>query len=339
MTRSSTLALALVALLTGASLASGCSGCDKRPDNAVDAAPTTSATPASSSATVAASDAGAADPGTRDAAAGDEPGRRGMHRGPGTALFQAARTLELTAEQRQKVEAAEQLSTAASDSAARDAANELNAELVAGIKAGQIDTAKLEPKYAAVEKLALALHDKEVASLNALHAALDGTQRKAVVASVRGKQAKREEHGGRKDRGEAEGGAPDAGKGSRRGLDRLVRGLDLDAEQQKKIDALTPQGDSKKGGFDEMKKRVEALLVAFEKDTFDAKKVDAFDVKKNRVALEEETKLLSQVLPILKPEQREKLAAKRDRSSPRGPKRAGQGHRPLVESEDDDFAP
>lgn len=334
MAHSSTLPLAFVALLAGASVASGCSGCDKRSDSAVDAAPTTSATPASSSATVVEAEAG---PG--DTIATEEAGRRGVHRGPGAALFQAARTLELTAEQRQKVEAAEQLGAPPSDSAARDAANDVNAEVIAGIRAGQIDTAKLEPKYASVEKLAVTQRDKEIASVSALHAALDGAQRKAVVASVRAKQAKREERGPRKEAGD--GGAADARKGPRRSLDRLLRGLDLDAEQQKKVDALAPAAELKGGGPDpaEMKKRIDSLLVAFEKDAFDAKKTDAFDVKKNRAALEEETKLLSQILPILKPEQREKLAARRDRSSPRGPKRAGHGHRPLIESEDDDFAP
>jgi Spy/CpxP family protein refolding chaperone len=91
-----------------------------------------------------------------------------------------------------------------------------------------------------------------------------------------------------------------------------------------------------------MKKRTETLLAAFEKDGFDAKKADAFDVKKSRVALEEETKLLQQILPILKPEQREKLAAKMEKGpSPHagGPKRSGFGHKPLTEPEEDDFGP
>jgi Spy/CpxP family protein refolding chaperone len=337
MARTKTLPLVLAALFAGAAFASGCSGCDKPADNATDAAPSTSATPASSSATVVASDAAAPD-------GGEERGRHGERRGgrgPSGMLFHAARELTLPAEQAKKVDAAEGLAASGSDTEAKEAkeaAKDLHGELIAGIKAGKIEPAKLDPKYAVIEKLALAEHDKEVASLNALYAALDAAQRTAVVASVRAAQAKREERMTRRSRDEA--GAPDAGKShaGKRSLERLVRGVDLDAEQQKKIDAL----DVKASGADpaEAKKRMDALLGAFEKDAFDAKKINAFESKKHRGALEEETKLLSQVLPILKPEQREKLAAKMEKgASPHGPKRGGFGHRPLAESEDDDFAP
>jgi GTPase involved in cell partitioning and DNA repair len=116
-----------------------------------------------------------------------------------------------------------------------------------------------------------------------------------------------------------------------------IRGIELDAEQQKKVDALAPKDDGKGGKPDmtEMKKRVEALLGAFEKDPFDAKKVDAFDVKKMRAPMEEETKLLGQLLPILKPEQRERLAEKMEKGpSPHG-RRGGFGHRPLMLEEEE----
>jgi Spy/CpxP family protein refolding chaperone len=330
--------LVFIALLAGASIASGCSGCDKQGDSAVDAAPATSATPASSSAAVVASDATAPEGGT------EEGGRRGAHRGPSGMLFSAARSLGLPADQQKKIDDADKIVPPHGDPAAKDAAKELHTELIAGIKAGKIDTAKLEPKYAALDKIASAEHDKEAESLNALYAALDGTQRKAVVSSVRATQAKREERMFRKEKEHGDGGAHDGGKaaGGKRNVERLTRGLDLDAEQQKKVDALAPKEEPKGGPFDyaEMKKRTEALLAAFEKDGFDAKKVEAFDAKKHRGALEEETKLLSQLLPILKPEQREKLAAKMEKGpSPHGGKRPGMGHRPLTEPEEDDFAP
>ena len=319
--------VAILALLTSGSLAAGCSGCGKGPDGAAaDAAPAVSATPASSSATVVESDAGAT-------AASDHPVRRATHRGPGAMLFQAALALELLPAQRETIEAARRLDAPASDGAARDAANALNAELIAGIKAGHIDTAKIEPKHAAVEKLAVAERDSAVASLNALHAALATAQRRTVAAVVRARQAKREDHSAHEDAG------PDAGKGARHGLDRMLRGLDLDAEQQKKIDAIAPKAELTRPDPSEMKRHIEALLSAFEKETFDARKTDAVDVKKSRVALEEETKILIQILPILEPEQREKLAARRDHGAARIPRRSGHGHRPLVESEDDDFAP
>jgi Spy/CpxP family protein refolding chaperone len=330
-----------LSLLAGASFASGCSGCDKPADNAVDAAPSTSATPASSAVAVA-SDAAAPEGGTAD-----EPGRRGGRRGSGSMLFHAARGLGLTGDTLKKVEDAEKLAAPTPDNAAKDATKELHGELIAGIKAGKIDSAKLEPKYVALERLSIADHDKEVASLNALYTALDATQRKAVVASVRATQAKREDRMVRKDRDRGDAGAPDGGRthAGKRSLDHMMRGIELDAEQQKKVDALAPKEDLKGRAFDpaEMKKRLDTLLDAFEKDGFDAKKVDSFDAKKTRTALEEETKLVSQLLPILKPEQREKLAAKMEKGpSPHGPKRSGFGHRPAgpgAEPDDDDSTP
>ena len=339
MSRSTTLRLVLLALLAGVPLASGCSGCDKPADNAVDAASAASATPASSSASAAAT------------AAELGGGRRGGHRGVSAAFFQSARTLEPApaAEVKKKIDDAEALDAPPADNAAKEAAKELHTELIAGIKAGKIESAKLEPKYVALEKIATAEHDKEVAALNGLHAALDTAQRKAVVTSVRAKQAKRDERllrmkGGMLDAGGADAGRSNMGKMR---IDRLTRGLELDAEQQKKVDAVVPpngRDDAKTADLQaDMKKRTETLLTAFEEDGFDAKKADSFDVKKSRAALEDETKLLTQILPILKPEQREKLAAKMERGptgpSPHLPKRGGMGHRPLLEPEDDDFGP
>jgi len=339
-----------IILLAGLPLLSACSGCakpadNKAADNAVDAASPTSATPASSaSATLDSSDAAAA------AAGGIEPaGRHGGHRGGvSAAFFQSARTIEPApaADVKKKIDDAEALDAPASDNAAKDAAKDLHTELIAGIKAGKIETAKLEPKYAALEKIATAEHDKEIAALNGLHGALDVTQRKAVVASVRAKQAKRDELLARMKGGPGAG-AGDAGgrpNMSKMRIDRLTRGLELDADQQKKVDALAPKEDVKTADVGaDMKKRTETLLTAFEKDGFDAKKADAFDGKKSRAALEEETKLLTQILPILKPDQRDKLAGKMERGptgpSPHLPKRGGMGHRPLLEPEDDDFGP
>lgn len=346
MTRSTTLPLVLLAVLGGLPLASGCSGCDKPADNAVDAAPVTSATPASSSAVVVVVEAGAPEGGTAEEPGG---GRRGGRRGISSAFFQSARTLEPApaAEVKKKIDDAEALNAPAEGNAAKDAAKELHTELVAGIKAGKIESTKLEPKYAALEKIASAEHDKEIAALNGLYGALDATQRKAVVTSIRAKQAKRDERlaamkGGALDAGGPDGGRPNQSKIR---IDRLTRGLELDADQQKKVEALAPKEDAKLPDMQaEMKKRTETLLTAFEKDGFDAKKADAFDPKKTRAAMEDETKLLTQILPVLKPEQREKLAVKMERGptgpSPHLPKRGGMGgHRPLLEPEDDDFGP
>jgi hypothetical protein len=89
-----------------------------------------------------------------------------------------------------------------------------------------------------------------------------------------------------------------------------------------------------------MKKKMDALLTAFEKDGFDAKKVDVFDAKKARAPMDQELKLLGQLVPVLKPEQREKLAGKVEKGpSPHG-KRGGMGGRPppILEQEEDTSA-
>jgi Spy/CpxP family protein refolding chaperone len=257
-------------------------------------------------------------------------------------LFQAVRALTLTPEQQTKVDAADKMTAAPADPAVHEAAaKDLHSELIAGIKAGKIDTSKLDAKYTAIEHLATAEHDREADSLTALHDALDPGQRKVVTTSVRAKIAKRDE----KLATRSDAGAPllpDGGKpptAGKRSLERLTRGLELDADQQKKLDAI-PTKDDPKVDPAEQKKRVDALLDAFEKDKFDAKKADGFDTKRLRSGLEDETKLLTQILPILKPEQRDKLAAKMERGpSPHGGRRPGfAGRRPLTESEDDDFA-
>jgi hypothetical protein len=63
--------------------------------------------------------------------------------------------------------------------------------------------------------------------------------------------------------------------------------------------------------------RADALLSAFAQDGFDAKKVD-FGVVAGKSAhelIEREVRFLSQLLTILRPEQRDPLAASRERPS------------------------
>jgi Spy/CpxP family protein refolding chaperone len=285
-----------------------------------------------------------------DAGGGEQEGRE-AHGGPGAMLFQAARALDLKDDQKAKVDAAEKTAhggaTEASREAMKTAAKDLHTDLVAGIRAGKIETSKLEPRYAAVEKVIGESQAKEAEALNALHAALDTTQRKAVAANVRAKQAMREEKMAHHEGMDGGGGgmAMDGGKAgwtSKRSVDRLTHGLDLDADQQKKVDAVVAKEDAAKPGPGrpdpaETKKNVEAMLTAFEKDTFDAKKLDMFDAKKARAPMEQEAKLLAQLVPILKPEQREKLAAKMEKGpSPHAARGAGFRPRPILEEPDED---
>src|SRR4029079_8699409 len=97
---------------------------------------------------------------------------------------------------------------------------QMHEQMSAGIKAGKIDTTKLDAQFQAMRAVAKAHQEREAKALNDLHAALDATQRKALVAAMRDKQAKREEAMAKHEKG---GGAADWGKHE---LDRLTQKLD-----------------------------------------------------------------------------------------------------------------
>jgi len=326
----------LAALTVAAALSTSCK------DKPADTAPTTTdaavALPTASAPVTAMADGGGGDGGGN----GDHEGPRDARGGPGSMLFQAARSLDLSADQKAKVAAAETTAKGggeASRDAMKTAGKDLHTDLVAGVRAGKIESSKLEPRYAAIEKVVGESQAKEADALNALHAALDATQRKAAVANVRAKQTMREEKMAHREGGD--GGAADGGKpawSSKRSVDRLLHGLDLDADQQKKVDAVVAKEDAAKHPDPaEMKKNMDAMLTAFEKDTFDAKKLDLFDAKKMRGPMEQETKLLGQLVPILKPEQREKLAARMEKGpSPHAGRGAGFRPRPMLEEGEDE---
>jgi Spy/CpxP family protein refolding chaperone len=76
---------------------------------------------------------------------------------------------------------------------------------------------------------------------------------------------------------------------------------------------------------EEGKKRMDAVLTAFEGASFDPKKLDLAGLpgKTRHEGLEKDTTFLSQLLPLLTPEQREKLAVQRERTNGR---RQWEGH-------------
>lgn len=328
---------ALVVTLVIAALPAACK------DNPPTPAPAPSASsvaPQSSTPIASASASGSA--ATAEDAGGGHRRDRGQHaRGASGMFFRATKDLaDLKDDQKAKIEAAEKSireSGGEAREALKKAGKDLHADLIAAIKSGKIDAAKLEPKYADIEKAMKAAHEKEADGLNQLHAALTAPQRKAVVEDVKKKHAqmeermaKREEHN--KDKGD--GGKPESR--AKKHIERLTADLDLDADQQKKVGAITPP-EMAIPDRAEMKKKSEALLAAFEKDTFDAKKVDAFDAKKARAPMEAETKVVSAIVPILKPEQREKLAAKMDKGpSPHGRRGGGGGGMDHNKAADDD---
>jgi Spy/CpxP family protein refolding chaperone len=246
-------------------------------------------------------------------------------------MFRAARDLQLTDAQKSTLDNLE--AQEASGDTPRDDFKDLQVDTIAGIHAGKLDAAKLQSDFAAIDKAMAARQARDADALNGLYAALDATQRKALVAALRTREAARDAAYA----AHAEADAGSTADWTKRRLDRMTMQLGLDAGQQKAVGAfLAKGGDSMnpaamRGLRDEGKKRMGAVLSAFEGDGFDAKKLDLAGVpgKTPHEGLEKDTTFLSQILPILTPEQREKLAAQREhggmRRHPEGEEGRGAG--------------
>jgi Spy/CpxP family protein refolding chaperone len=278
-------------------------------------------------------------------------GRRGGSHSIAARFFDEADDLDdLTDEQKATVEKLEKDARPEGGAAKADW-KELQTELAAGVKAGKIDTAKIDAKNATLEKAMADAHAKEAESLNGLHAALKPEQRKALVAALKAKADKQNERAAKhqedkkadeKDKKTDEKKAKNDERNKRK-LERLTKQLDLDAAQQKKVEAILAKDKEEPmtpaamdAAREDQKKKLDAVLTAFDADTFDAKKLDlggmptAVMAKKGKGgAMAHEVGFLTQLLPILKPEQREKLAASMEKERPWGMGRmgdAGAGH-------------
>ncbi|MBI2393188.1 MAG: periplasmic heavy metal sensor [Deltaproteobacteria bacterium] len=257
---------------------------------------------------------------------GKHHGKRFAGRGPSAMLFRAAHQQTLTEAQQTKLDEASK-SLKGDDASPRDEMKKLHDVMVEGVKAGKIDTAKFDAARAEVDKAMTARRDMEAGALNTLHATLDPAQRKAVVASARDKIAKREQKMGKwKDKmGDGPGAAPGKGPGPGAGpgghgammIERMTADLGLDDAQKKKVEALVAKQPAKTPPDREaMKKQIDDLLTAFEGDSFDAKKLDAFSKPMDAKMGHMDPAFVTELLAILKPEQREKLAAKLEKGPP-----------------------
>jgi Spy/CpxP family protein refolding chaperone len=296
----------------------GCNNASTESNPAISAAsaPIAQAAASSSASATASAPAASAVP---SASASAEPSRHEHgHRGGGPAgmLLHAASEIDLKPAQQATVSSlSNQLHDETGPSSDFTA---YHAALIAGVRAGKIDAVKLAPLQAALEKDMAAHHEKEAAALNGLHAVLEASQRKALVAAVRAKQAAYEAH---HKTPQAEPLKP--GEGAKRRLEHMTKELDLDAAQQKTVEALLAKDEAgKPGTMDahraEMKKQMDALLVAFEGESFDPKKLDLGPApgKKGNDPLVQRAQFLSVLVPLLKPEQREKLAATLEKPRP-----------------------
>jgi Spy/CpxP family protein refolding chaperone len=292
--------LVLLAVIASSSLACKEGGCG----GGGAGAPSASASPSASAPASAAA-----------SASGSALTPRGAPRPPAVnasgmtgSIFYAVNAVELKDEQKAAIDKigadfreADRAARVEDGGGPRSEMRDAQAELASGVKAGKIDAAKMEPRYVALEKAAKARQDREADALNRLYATLEPAQRAALVASVRSKEERREARMKGHER-------PDAGARAARVLvDRFTRELDLDAEQQKKAEAIAPKADKTVALQDDIKKRSDALLAAFEKEGFDARKLDTGAAKLARSPIEEQAIFLGQLLPTLKPEQRERL--------------------------------
>ncbi|MBX3231137.1 MAG: hypothetical protein KIT84_37370 [Labilithrix sp.] len=243
-----------------------------------------------------AKDAAPADAAPSAPTAERRPPRRSKSSNPASAFIDAATSLDIDTATRVKIERLDDgLETDDTTAAAIFKAYRL--ELAAMIRANEIDDAKLEPFYADVAKNARAREEKSAVVFNQLHAALTPDQRVKVATKVKADQAARET---RMLRGRR---PPSA---QRKILLGMTRGLELDGEQLKKVDALLPP-EGADAGPDLKRAHFREVADAFEKDPFDANQL-LFDEKEARTTLEDQTKLVAALLPILKEKQRDKLA-------------------------------
>lgn len=236
---------------------------------------------------------------------------RGPERGPGhggvdTMLFREARALpSLTEPQKVTLDGLEkQLHDR--DTAPRDAMNALSSDLAIQARAGKIDAAKLKADEAASDTAMQGVVDKQAKALGGLHDLLDATQRKAVVEAFRAKSVDREAKQGERDGGVADFAA--------RKLARMTSDLGLDAAQQKQVGAMITKQANVSGMQtlrEDAKKQMEALLTAFQGDTFDAQKTLSRTINMGKTAhdgMDAQIAFVTQLVPILRPEQREKFA-------------------------------
>jgi hypothetical protein len=308
--------LVKVALLPGAValMASACSK-DHGGDTGGAASGTSSTPSTSSSASSAASSAQVPSPSAAAAASAAAFAAKGSarrHVGLGGLLLRIAYELDLTPEQRAALDGAEDKLYADWSTSPWAAMKAFNVDLAAGIRAAKLDAAKLLADYAAIDKAVQAGQAREADALTTLHDVLDAGQRQTLVDRVKAKRAARE----RFPETAPDGGAVDHVK---RRLDRLTLELGLDEAQQKSVGALlardattTPAAVSARR--DAIHKRVEALYTEFAGDTFDPKKLNLSPEAKTAHDGAEHTAAFSAgLLPILHPDQREKLALRTER--------------------------
>ncbi len=248
--------------------------------------------------------------------------KRGPH-GPGFMLHAALKELELRPEQVEKIEGL----LAGLESAhpeASPAHQAFEKALAAGVRAGKLERATLEPHFAALDQGANEGRKKVHAALNELHRTLDADQRKSLVAALeaRGERAGK----GRKHLGDEPGcggggqcdGAGKPGFGPHHGPGFGMFGdLELSDTQREKLRSAMPDRAAMQQAMQKKGEHMKRLVAAFAGEGFDAEKLTADAGKSPRAHAEARVKHLEALLAVLEPAQREKLAARIEAGPPR----------------------
>jgi Spy/CpxP family protein refolding chaperone len=234
---------------------------------------------------------------------------------PAGALLWAADQMQLPEMQRTSIRGLED-QLVASRKQTMNAFEGIHADLAAQIRAGSMNPTKIQSDEGAAVSAVQSHMSKEADILNGLHGVLDGTQRRAAVAAVRARMSGRTEaQAGTAAQGGTSGGETMSDQDmANKKLEHLTRKLDLDANQQQQVGAIIAQEQRPEGMstmMEERQRRMDAILAGFESDSFDARTLmppasaigDMVQMTTNR-----HVDFLTKIVPILRPEQREKLA-------------------------------
>jgi Spy/CpxP family protein refolding chaperone len=244
------------------------------------------------------SEASAATP----AAAAPAPAAQAEH-GPGGFVMKAVQSLNLPADQQQKVDAI-RATLQAQAAPVRTARAALGTELASEIRAGQIDHARLQPLADQVRAAGATMHPAMQTAMQQIHDLLDPSQRQALAATFR-------------DRAEnAPSGEGHQGKW-RGHWKKMAADLNLtDAQRSTIHEAMHSAFAEKRAAaapaeHGQRLAHLENLADAFEADTFDATVLGA-PPQANAMAghFARMGTFLDAAVPVLTPAQREILASK-----------------------------
>jgi hypothetical protein len=228
------------------------------------------------------------------------------------ALLRGAHDLPISEEEKATVTKIEASYLADAQASMPAAVGAYLTDLAAGIRAGKLEQAKLSADFGAIDKAAALQQGKEAEAISALHDALATQERQSIASTVRSRRAMREKL---QPPLLSDAGGTDWTKFR---VEHLVHelGLDVDAGQDKRITSmvLADQKREPQSNPDELreiyKRHTEAILAAFEGDAFDAAVLAPPTPRSPHEGAERTATFDASLLPLLAPDQRERLATR-----------------------------